>query len=372
VGAAALATFQIKNARSAGNTLQLWAFSDTHVGTDDRNGRKSLAEAIAQSEFGGKEGGRPFDWDIAINAGDMSGAQDLPLDEEGEEIVRQFRTLRKHKREDIYDICGNHDRSGLDQPDAWWFQKWLDPLGQHTEFSGVNPFRRPYPVDGTWERYSFRVGNILFLMMSDRNEPSEKIGRGTLGGNPGGVVSGETFAWWRKMVEANPDSIIISVHHYVLKNTTVASGEWEGMTKDENGKWRSHYHGYFEQGTPQGASYLYWVDSKPDAQAFEKYLDSHQGAIQMWLGGHTHTNPDDRYGGKSHIEQKWGTHFLNVGAITQYHVKDTTIPMSRLITFVQGSNKVRVQCYLHTSQYAPQGWYPPAERTLKLAKAFHW
>jgi hypothetical protein len=159
------------------------------------------------------------------------------------------------------------------------------------------------------------------------------------------------------MVEANPDSIIISVHHYVLKNTTVASGEWEGMSKDENGKWIGHYHGYFEQGTPQ---------------AFEKYLDSHRGAIQMWLGGHTHSNPDDTYGGKSHIEEKWGAYFLNVGAVTQYHVKDTTIPMSRLITFAEGSNEVRVQCYLHTSQYAPQGWYPPAERTLKLAKAFHW
>jgi hypothetical protein len=142
-----------------------------------------------------KEGGPPFDWDIAINAGDTSGAQRLPLDEEGQEIVRQFRTLKKHKREDIYDICGNHDRGGLDEPDAWWFQKWLDPLGQHTKFSDVNPARRPYPINGTWERYSFRVGNILFLMMSDRNEPSQRIGRGTLGGNPGGVVSGETFAW---------------------------------------------------------------------------------------------------------------------------------------------------------------------------------
>src|ERR1022692_2088651 len=94
VGATALAVWQVKNARTAGKTFQLWAFSDTHVGTDDKNGRKSLAEAIAQSEFGGREGGPPFDWDIAINAGDMSGAQGLPLDEEGEEIVRQFRTLR--------------------------------------------------------------------------------------------------------------------------------------------------------------------------------------------------------------------------------------------------------------------------------------
>jgi len=330
-----------------------------------------LAEAIAQSEFDGQHGG-PFNWDIAVNVGDLSGAQGLPDDEEGEEIVRQFRTLRTHKREDIYDICGNHDRSGLDQPDAWWFQKWIDPLGQHTEFSGIDPNRRPYPIEGTWERYSFRVGNILFLMMSDRNERSQTIGRGTLGGHPGGVVSGETFAWWKTMVESNPNSIIISVHHYVLKNTTVASGEWEGFRKSKNQDWQSHYHRYFEQGTPQGASYLYWVDGKPDSQAFEKYFHSHPAAIQMWLGGHTHTNPDDVYGGKSHIEQKWGAHFLNVSAVTQYHARATATPMSRLITFLEGSSEVRVQCYLHTSQYASQGWHPKSERTLKLSKPFHW
>jgi len=371
VGAVAASTFT-NRVRSAGSTFNLWAFGDAHVGTDEAHGRKSLAEAISQSEFGGNEGGPPFDWDIAVNVGDISGAWGLPVDEEGEEIVRQFRALKKHKREDVYDISGNHDRNGLDQPDAWWFQKWIDPIGQHTEFSGVNAVRRPYPIDGTWEHYSFRVGNILFLMMSDRNEPSQKVGRGTLGGNPGGVVSGETFAWWKKMVEANPELIIISVHHYVLKNTTVASGEWEGFRKDKDGKWIWHYHGYYEQGTPQGASYLYWVDSKPDAQAFEEYLNSHPGAIQMWLGGHTHTNPDDTYGGKSHIEQKWGVWFLNVAALTKYHVSATTVPMSRLITFAEGSNEVRVQCYMHTSQFAPQGWYPKAERTLTLHKAFHW
>ena len=33
-------------------------------------------------------------------------------------------------------------------------------------------------------------------MMSDINEPSQKIGRGDLGGNPAGEVSGETFEWW--------------------------------------------------------------------------------------------------------------------------------------------------------------------------------
>jgi hypothetical protein len=130
---------------SSGKTLRLWAFGDAHVGTDKRHGRDSLAEAITHSESGGAEGGPPFAWDLAMNVGDMSGAEGVPQDEEGAEVVRQFRALTHHRREAIYDVCGNHDRSGLDEPDAWWWQKWVDPLGQHTQFSGVNAARRPYP-----------------------------------------------------------------------------------------------------------------------------------------------------------------------------------------------------------------------------------
>jgi hypothetical protein len=48
----------------------------------------------------------------------------------------------------------------------------------------------------------------------------------------------------------------------------------------------------------------------------------------------------------------------------------TTLPISRLLTFVPGSPEVRVQCYLHTSQHAPQGWYPKAERIIALNNAF--
>ncbi len=223
-------------------------------------------------------------------------------------------------------------------------------------------------MEGTWEQYSFQVGNILFLMMSDVNEPTQTIGRGPLGGNPGGVVSGETFDWWKKMVETNQDKIIVSAHHYVLKNTTVASGEWEGMRQGPDGKWRSHYHGYKERGTPKGASYLYWVNSVADAQAFEAYLEKNPGAIDIWLGAHTHTHPDDTFGGKSHIEKKWGVWFVNVSALARFHARRTTLPMSRVWT-VSGEEAL-VRCYLHTDQHAPRGWYEKGERRLKLAKRF--
>lgn len=349
-------------------TLRLWAFGDAHVGTDLRKGRESLADAIRQSE-GADPKAPGFDWDLAVDVGDMSGGQSVPEDAEGAEVVRQFQALRRHPREAVYSVCGNHDRSGLKEPPAWWWQKWVDPLGEHTAHSGVDARRRPYPVAGTWERYAFRVGNLLFLMMSDINEPTQRKGRGDLGGNPAGVVSGDTFRWWQEQVSTHPEDLVVSVHHYMLKNTTTASGEWEGMRRDAAGNWKSHYHGLKPEGAPQGASYLYFVDSKPDAQAFEGYLAAHPGSTALWLGGHTHTHPDDTYGGKSLIETKWGAHFLNVAALSRHH-GHTNVPISRLLTFTHGSDQVRVQCYMHTAEFLPLGWYAKAERTLTLARPF--
>jgi hypothetical protein len=356
-------------ANAQSRKFRIWVFSDPHVGRDLKygNGRESLADAIRQSESPSG-----FDWDIALDLGDISGDVGLPKDAEGEEVVRQFAALKKHRREQIYDLGGNHDRSGLDEPQEWWWRKWVDPTGEHTQLSHVDASKRPFPIDGTWERYSFRAGNLLFLMMSDINEPSQKLGRGTLGGNPAGVVSGDTFRWWKRMVEQNPSSIIISAHHYVLKNTTVASGDWEGFRRDEKGQWKDWYHGYYEgKGSPRGASYLYWVDSKQDSGAFEDDLNASPGRVDLWLGAHTHTAPTDTYGGKSHIEQRWGTTFINVAGLTKYMGSpQNCIPRSWLLTLTETSDEVAAQCYLHTSDFAPQGWFPKFDRVIKLTKPF--
>ena len=94
------------------------------------------------------------------------------------------------------------------------------------------------------------------------------------------------------------------------------------------------------------------------------------GAIDLWLGGHTHTNPDDRRGGRSHIATKWGVTFMNVSALARYHAATHGIPISRVLTFEEGSNTLNVRCYLHTSQHAPQGWHPSAERNVRLQIPF--
>ena len=353
--------------------LRVWACGCSHVAADMRNiGRESLGSAIRQSETGDGIPDLAFDWDISVNLGDFSAAFGLPTAEEGHEIVRQFGELTRHPRESVYTLCGNHDRNAPDEAPGDWFRTFIDPLGENTAISGVDRDRYRYPIHGDWERYWFEVGNIRFLMMSDVNAGAQPVGRGELGGNPGGVVSNETFDWWVDQVEANHrDKIIVTAHHYVLKETTVASGQWEGMSRNANGDWQTEYHGYYADGTPEAASYLCWVGDDRDSGRFESWLDDHPGTVDLWLGAHTHTNPDDAHGGKTHIERRYGgCVFVNVAALTRSFVKHHAMPMSRLLTFQPESDEAQIDCYMHTDEYQPIGLYQDKSTTIQLSKPF--
>lgn len=346
--------------------LRIWVGGCSHLSTDLRFGRESLKNAILDSERGGDEGGPRFDWDLMLHLGDLKGDQGTPTDHDGELFLHQLSAAREHGREHFYNLLGNHDASGPDEPTQWWFRTWIDPTGENTQVSGVDNARRPWPVTGTWERYSFEIGNILVLMMGDRNDGGPPAGRAERGGYPAGRVTSETFAWWRKMVEANPDRIIISCHHHMLEDTTVASGLGEGVQMDVRA---GHtYHGNFADGAPEGSSFIYFLDDQPHARAFEGYLGQHPGAIDLWLGGHTHAYPDDTFGRRSHIERKWEVGFVNASALTRHHAGKA--PLSRLFTFEEGSDQVRVQCYLHSGEFAPEGWWEAGERTLPLRQRF--
>jgi len=358
--------------------FNVWATSCAHVPADIRRGRESLARVIRQSE--GNEPGAPaFDWDINIDAGDLSAHQQPPGDRDGQELIRQYRALKNHRREQVYNVPGNHDAPYYDHVPGSWIRKWGDPLGENTLFSGVDPKRRPFPVSGNWERYSFQAGNILFLMLADRNDAPEPVGRGhsrngKSGGYPSGAVTRDTFEWWKKMVLENQDKLIVTMHHHVLRDTTTASGYGEGNPR---------YHG--STGGKEGGSYLYYIIENEDPDHFEYTTDGHvfedfldnfhqehgRGAIDFWIGGHTHVKgPDDDFGGKTISERKWGVGFLQCAALTVHH--GGSFPLSRLLTFTEGSEESEIQTYLHEADYKknPIGFYEPAKRTFPLRHKF--
>ena len=119
-----------------------------------------------------------------------------------------------------------------------------------------------------------------------------------------------------------------------LRDTTTASGKGEGNPR---------YHG--STGGAEGSSYLYFIienddpddfQYSADAHAFEGFLDNfHQengkGAIDFWVGGHTHVKgPDDDFGDKSISERKWGVNFLQSAALTVHHAGSH--PISRRLS----------------------------------------
>lgn len=342
--------------------LKVWACGCCHIHSDLKHGRRSLAEAIEQSESDGLDGVEPFDWDLMLNLGDLSGTQGPPQDADGPPVIEQLMAGKKHRIEQIYCLLGNHDASGPHEETQWWFRKWIDPLGANPQFSRINSAKRPFPVEGTWERYSFVAGNVLFLMMGDRNDGGPPKGRGEHGGYPAGAITSETFNWWKTMVESNQDKIIVTCAHHMLRDTTTATGRWEGV----NG----NYHHPYEDA--EGASYMYWVGDDQDTQAFHDYFETHHNAIDLWLGSHTHAHPDDRFGGKEMVAQRWGVTFANIGAMTRFHGRETRRwwPSSRLLSFELGSSEARFQCYLHTNHYAKQGWYAPAQKCIPLRHAY--
>lgn len=366
--AALLATALPNHAAEPPRQFNVWAVSCAHVPADIRKGRESLAKPIRQSE--GREPGAPaFDWDIMLDAGDVSAHQRPPEDKDGIELIRQYRAMRDHRREQVYNVPGNHDAPYYDLGPGSWIRKWGDPLGENTEFSGVDPKRRPFPVEGTWERYKFLAGNLLVLMLADRNDAPEPVGRGhsrdgKSGGFPPGAVTRDTFNWWKKQVLENQDKIIVTMHHHALRDTTTASGNGEGNPR---------YHG--STGGAAGSSYLYFIIENDDPENFQYTADAHvfedfldefrrkngRGAIDLWLGGHTHVKgPNDNWGDKTISERKWGVGFFQVAALTRHH--GGSLPLSRVISFTDGSDRLAANVYLHEDWFEsnPIGFYKPA------------
>ena len=398
------------------STFNIWLASDPHVTVDTLHGVETLRLAFRQSEgfwsflpkYEQKAGGIPpaFDWDLMLLAGDLTSSQWPPRDGEGEIFAEQFKTLKHHRREDVFTLAGNHDGSYYDKGEGHWFKKWADPMGENPEFSGVNNALRRFKPEGTWERYKIEAGNILILMLSDQNSAPSPVGRGHSkdnfpGGFPAGAVTRETFNWWKDQVLSNQDKIIITAHHHVLRNTTTISHPFGGKGIHAN-----------NTGDFEGASFLYYIIENSDPEnfaystsseanpgPFEVFLEQFERehgypAIDLWVGAHSHAQATDVIDGKGLIEEKWGVTFMQVSAMTHYHSGRT--PMSWHLSLSPNDDKIAIKNYIHRAPYynhipreimlskgvkpvgrqAPEGglekngWYAPNARTVSARHKF--
>ncbi len=368
-------------------TFNVWVAGDAHITTDSLYGIESLKLALRQSEgywspfFVEEEKDGVFlpvpaiNWDIMLNLGDYSSSGYFPNDEEGRMVVDQYKALTKHYREDVYSVIGNHDANYYDQGPGSWFSKWIEPLNNNdgndnAEFSGVNPELRRFPVTGTWEHYKFEAGNVLFLMLADRNDVSNPVGRGNsedhkFGGFPPGAVTRDTFNWWKQQVEDNPEKIIITAHHHALRGTTTTSGFDDPSIHPGDGI--GGYLAYIiENENPEEFQCSVYTDppglEDPDYPCaefiglgpFEQYLEDYyqehgKPAIDLWLAGHSHGYPGEVVNGKGMTAKRWGVTFVQTAGLT--HNYAAGVPLSRWLGFTDGSQSLDIRMYIHRDPY---------------------
>lgn len=389
------------SASSAQTYFNAWLTSCTHLIGPTGN-VKTLQLALAQSR--GQVAGSPaFAWDMWVDVGDWTASQHPPTHEDGEHLSSFLNTSFGAQRGLFFTVAGNHDGEAKGWQPGEFALKYINPLGaaEFAATSGFSAAQRPqgeqfrqllsYP--GTrWDRYLVRSGNIIWIMLGDRNEYDTlaeargdksgqyQAGRGSAagmpqGGYPSGAVTRDTFEWWRRVVEdpTFADDILITTHHLLPRDTTITTDDGDP----------GNYHGPSGSVGPNGlvGGQLYWLREYDESgreirqfaqtRPFLDYLRDHPAAIAIWIGGHTHVKtPDQQINGRGIQVRKYGVTFLSVGGMTSSHAAGDH-QMSRLLTFENGSKEAIVTVYSHVQRKTRQGsWNPAVAGRVPLGKAF--
>ncbi len=156
----------------SGETLTVWALSDTHI--KDQKHMKPFRNAVEDVND------NIPDVDMAINAGD----------------VVHFPTVESY---DLY----------IKTRDGSYIKEWREIAGNHDyKTDKANIFREKLRGGGE-THYTVEKGNVLFIFMSN-----EDRGKAT-------VISDETFQWWKDLVVKNQDKIIVVTTHAPLDGSGI-------------------------------------------------------------------------------------------------------------------------------------------------------
>jgi hypothetical protein len=329
------------------NNFNIWIAGCPHAPEDNEHGRKSIADAIhhVESEMS-------FLPDIGFILGDFSSSQE-PVDlkdhiKDGLDIASQLCSGKLFTRNRIYCTTGNHD-AGNGNYD--WYNRFVDDFGNNPAWSGVFSPLRPYHIAGTeTQHYKIETGNITWLVMYDQNDGPNPCGRGSdTSGYPSGSVLASTYEWWEKeMLSAfenkkNP----ITLCHYLLKDTTIATGDFEGV----EGKFHSG------KGQPRGSGRLHniLIDKaaniyEKDQSRFKTFLTQHKDKRSLWFGTHTHYTVGQTFKGRGWSALVDNCYFFSVGSLGKFHTNLGQDPQSATLSFETGKQEIKIRKFVHSEQ----------------------
>jgi len=111
----------------ARRTCRVWVFQ-TPRRNDLLHGRESLViSSPSIRESRGSTG------TLHLTLATFQGLKELLKDEEGRGLFGSLDSFRIIVVKTSTTFWRKHDRSGLDESQAWWWRKWIDPTGEHSE-----------------------------------------------------------------------------------------------------------------------------------------------------------------------------------------------------------------------------------------------
>jgi hypothetical protein len=291
-----------------------------------------------------------FDPHLVVHAGDHYSAQ-VPTElathsDEGAEIARQRNSCPAMPVSKQIEVPGNHCW-GDENLDC--HNRFVDTFGNNTAFSGVVAGDRLYPVYGVeGSHVYFSHGNVTWFGLCDQNGGAQPWGRsGGVGGFPSGSYLQTALNALYAYVQANPNKNIIVFAHHLLKDTTIATGDNEGVTGGFHGtSGQPAASGRFENIVTNPATGAY-IDEQTQVQEF---MTANPGRISVWAGGHTHFLRNETYTGRGWNYFDGDTWHVSAGGLTLAH--DGGNPESLAFIFTEGSTTLRINKFNNGGAYS--------------------